>query len=35
MDLLIPRCVSGSDEAIAIVREHHARWRCAPPAQSG
>jgi uncharacterized protein (TIGR00730 family) len=25
-DLAIPRCVAGADEAIALVREHHARW---------
>lgn len=26
-DLEIPRCVNGADEAIAIIREHHARWQ--------
>jgi uncharacterized protein (TIGR00730 family) len=25
-DMLIPRCVNTADEAIALVREHHARW---------
>ena len=25
-DLMIPRCVSTADEAIALVGEHHARW---------
>jgi uncharacterized protein (TIGR00730 family) len=25
-DLTIPRCVEDADEAIAIVREHHAKW---------
>jgi hypothetical protein len=25
-DLAIPRCVAGADEAIALIREHHARW---------
>jgi uncharacterized protein (TIGR00730 family) len=25
-DLRIPRCVDDADQAIAIVREHHARW---------
>jgi uncharacterized protein (TIGR00730 family) len=25
-DMTIPRCVNTADEAIAIVREHHARW---------
>ena len=25
-DLTIPRCVSTGDEAIALIREHHARW---------
>jgi uncharacterized protein (TIGR00730 family) len=28
-DLQIPRCVSGADEAIDVVREHYARWRAA------
>lgn len=26
-DLSIPRCVATADEAIAIIREHHDRWR--------
>lgn len=26
VDLTIPRCVNTADEAIAIIREHHARW---------
>ena len=26
-DLVIPRCVDTADEAIAVIREHHARWR--------
>jgi len=25
-DLEIPRCVAGAQEALAIVREHHAAW---------
>lgn len=25
-DLAIPKCVANADEAIAIIREHHARW---------
>jgi hypothetical protein len=25
-DLTIPRCVNTSDEAITLVREHHAKW---------
>jgi uncharacterized protein (TIGR00730 family) len=25
-DISIPRCVSSADEAIALIREHHARW---------
>jgi uncharacterized protein (TIGR00730 family) len=25
-DLAIPRCVNTADEAIALIREHHARW---------
>jgi hypothetical protein len=29
-DLAIPRCVEGADEAIAVIREHHARWAAAP-----
>ena len=26
-DLEIPRCVDNADAAIAIIREHHARWQ--------
>jgi uncharacterized protein (TIGR00730 family) len=26
-DMAIPRCVTTADEAIALIREHHARWR--------
>lgn len=26
-DINIPRCVNTADEAIALIREHHARWR--------
>jgi predicted Rossmann-fold nucleotide-binding protein len=26
-DLTIPRCVATADEAIALIREHHARWQ--------
>ncbi len=26
-DVAIPRCVNTADEAIALIREHHARWR--------
>jgi uncharacterized protein (TIGR00730 family) len=26
-DLAIPRCVATGDEAIALIREHHDRWR--------
>jgi uncharacterized protein (TIGR00730 family) len=26
-DMAIPRCVNTADEAIALIREHHARWR--------
>jgi hypothetical protein len=25
-DMTIPRCVDTSDEAVALLREHHARW---------
>src|SRR5262245_29811861 len=28
-DLRIPRCVDDADQAIAIIREHHARWQAA------
>jgi len=28
-DMAIPRCVGGADEAIAVLREHHARWHAA------
>jgi uncharacterized protein (TIGR00730 family) len=35
-DLVIPRCVATGDEAIAIIREHHDRWRRASrPAGDG
>jgi uncharacterized protein (TIGR00730 family) len=26
-DMTIPRCVATADEAIALIREHHARWQ--------
>jgi uncharacterized protein (TIGR00730 family) len=26
-DFSIPQCVAGADEAIAVIREHHANWR--------
>lgn len=26
-DFEIPRCVDGADQALAIIREHHARWQ--------
>lgn len=26
-DLSIPRCVATADEAIAVIPEHHSRWR--------
>jgi uncharacterized protein (TIGR00730 family) len=29
-DLTIPHCVNTADEAIAMLREHHARWRSQP-----
>ena len=25
-DMTIPECVSTADEAIALIREHHAHW---------
>src|SRR5206468_4997616 len=25
-DMTIPRCVNTADEAIALIRQHHARW---------
>jgi hypothetical protein len=25
-DIDIPQCVANGDEAIAIIREHHAQW---------
>ena len=28
-DMAIPRCVQTADEAIAVIREHHARWQLA------
>lgn len=36
-DMDIPRCVASGDDAIALIREHHARWvsgRAAPPASA-
>jgi uncharacterized protein (TIGR00730 family) len=30
-DLAIPRCVATGDEAIAVIREYHARWMQAQP----
>jgi uncharacterized protein (TIGR00730 family) len=29
-DIAIPQCVNTADEAIALIREHHARWRSGP-----
>jgi uncharacterized protein (TIGR00730 family) len=29
-DMSIPRCVNSADEAIAMIREHHARWTRTP-----
>jgi uncharacterized protein (TIGR00730 family) len=29
-DMTIPRCVDTADEAIAVIREHHGRWRASP-----
>lgn len=31
-DLTIPRCLHTADEAIAVIREHHARWLRGPQA---
>ncbi|MEA3277772.1 MAG: hypothetical protein U9Q81_21325 [Pseudomonadota bacterium] len=31
-DMAIPRCVNTADEAIAVLREHHARWQLAQEA---
>jgi hypothetical protein len=31
-DMSIPRCVASGDEAIALLREHHARWEASLPA---
>jgi predicted Rossmann-fold nucleotide-binding protein len=30
-DFSIPQCVQGADEAIAVIREHHANWRSRNP----
>ena len=30
-DMTIPRCVATGDEAIALIREHHARWLAGGP----
>jgi uncharacterized protein (TIGR00730 family) len=32
-DFSIPKCVAGADEAIAVIREHHANWRTANQAR--
>jgi hypothetical protein len=32
-DMDIPRCVNTADEAIALLREHHARWLAGQKAQ--
>lgn len=29
-DLAIPQCVNTADEAVALIREHHGRWRETP-----
>jgi hypothetical protein len=29
-DIAIPRCVNTADEAIALIRESHSRWRSSP-----
>jgi hypothetical protein len=31
-DMAIPRCVKSADEALAVIRDHHARWRLAQEA---
>jgi hypothetical protein len=28
-DMTIPLCVSSAEEALAVLREHHARWQLA------
>jgi hypothetical protein len=33
-DLAIPRCVANADDAIALIREHHQRWRSRPETDS-
>lgn len=33
-DMTIPHCVANADEAIAIIREHHATWRRAQSAKN-
>jgi hypothetical protein len=33
-DFQIPRCVDTADEAIALLREEHARWVAATPPSS-
>jgi predicted Rossmann-fold nucleotide-binding protein len=29
-DMQIPRCVDDAEQAVAVIREHHARWLTAP-----
>jgi beta-phosphoglucomutase family hydrolase len=33
-DLAIPRCVATADEAVALLREHHAQWQASAASQS-
>jgi len=28
-DMQIPRCVDNAEQAIAVIREHHSRWKAA------
>jgi len=34
-DLEIPRCVAGADDAVALLREHHAQWQRQSLASAG
>jgi hypothetical protein len=34
-DMAIPRCVPGADEAMAIVREYHSKWKSAQQESAG
>jgi predicted Rossmann-fold nucleotide-binding protein len=34
IDLAIPRCVATADEAVALLKEHHAQWQASSASRS-